>query len=64
MFARPPHILCPPDIADPDFHARYCAWTAQMRAETKETIAHTKQTIAESRALLQQADRLLARKGA
>ena len=60
MLTRPSDILCPPDIHDPQFSARYLAWTAQILSDTRKTIAATRLTLDESKDLLKQADRLLA----
>jgi hypothetical protein len=61
MLTSPSHILCPPNIGDPDFPAKYMAWTAQIRSEINETVALTRKILAECRGLLKEADRVLAR---
>jgi hypothetical protein len=60
MLRRPSHILCPPDLGDPDFRAKCVAWTDQIQFEMDEAVALTKKTLTESKALMKQVDRLLA----
>lgn len=63
MLARPPHILSPPDVWDPDFPAKCQAWTRQKRSEMQELLARTERTIAETKALMKEADRIVAQSG-
>lgn len=59
MLTRPSHILSPPDIGDPDFRAKFGAWTDQIQFEMDETIALTRKMLDESRTLMAEIDRRL-----